>query len=140
MVETDTSDAATAVSGPVRREIVIRAGDVAIRATLYDTPTADQIWAALPLHAAVKTWGAEVYFGAEISSKREPSARDVVAAGEIVYWPDGGAIAIGFGPTPLSRNGEIRLAGLCNIWARAVDDVAALRRVYAGQRISIAQA
>ena len=46
------------------REIVIRAGQVAIRARLLETPTADRIWEALPIYASANTWGREVYFPA----------------------------------------------------------------------------
>ncbi|MDX2309482.1 MAG: cyclophilin-like fold protein [Hyphomicrobium sp.] len=122
------------------REVLIEAGTVAIRARLLDTPTADQIWRALPIRAAARTWGPEVYFNAPVHAEAEPGARDVVTAGEIVYWPDGDAIAIAFGPTPLSRNGELRLSGRCNIWAMAIDDVGQLRSVYAGEEISISEA
>ena len=54
------------------REVVIRAGEVTVRARLLDTPTAERIWAALPIYGSAQTWGAEVYFQAPVSSKREP--------------------------------------------------------------------
>jgi hypothetical protein len=122
------------------REVLIRAGNVAIRARLLDTPTADEIWRSLPIYAAAQTWGREMYFKTPVASCREPEARDVVAAGEIAYWPDGDSIAIGFGPTPISRRGEIRLASPCNVWAMALDDVTKLRGVYAGERVAVLQA
>ena len=122
------------------REILIKAGNVAIRARLLDTPTADRIWQALPIYAAAQTWGREVYFRAPISNDREPGARDVVNKGEIAFWPDGDAIAIGFGPTPISKRGEIRLASPCNVWAMAIDDVAQLKGVYAGEDVEVVEA
>jgi hypothetical protein len=64
----------------------------------------------------------------------------VINAGEIAFWPDGDAIAIGFGPTPMSRRGEIRMASPCNIWAMALDDVGRLKSVHAGEGISIVDA
>jgi hypothetical protein len=119
------------------REVLIEAGDVKIRARLLDTPTADQIWQSLPIVANARTWGQEVYFKAPVSSRPEPGARDVVRAGEIVFWPDGDAIAIGYGPTPVSRRGEIRLVSPCNVWAMALDDVCQLKGVYPGERVSV---
>lgn len=119
------------------REIVIRAGAVAIRARLLETPTAERVWQALPIHADAQTWGREVYFEAPLQSALEPEAKDVVTAGEIVFWPDGEAIAIGFGATPLSKRGEIRLASRCNVFAMAIDDVGQLKSVYAGERITV---
>jgi uncharacterized protein len=123
------------------REVVITAGDVTLRARVLDTPTADTIWAALPIMASARTWGAEVYFDAPVTSAAEPDARAIVKAGQIVFWPEGDAIAICFGPTPLSRTkSEIRLAGLCNVWAEAIDDVRQFKAVYEGEPISICQA
>lgn len=122
------------------REILIRAGDVAIRARLLETPTAERVWQALPIYATAQTWGQEVYFSAAFGVEREANARDVVEAGDIAFWPDGEAIAIGFGPTPISRNGEIRLASPCNVWARALDDVRALKSVHAGELVAVLEA
>ncbi len=122
------------------REVLIKAGKVAIRARLLDTPTADRIWKALPIYAEAQTWGKEVYFRAPFSHDREPGAREVVSKGEIAYWPDGHSIAIGFGPTPLSKRGEIRCAGPCNVWAMALDDVDQLKAVYAGENVAVLEA
>ena len=123
------------------RKIVIRAGSVAIRARLLDTPPAARIWAALPIASAARTWGGEVYFEAPVSSEAEPDARVIVKAGDIVFWPDGDAISIGFGPTPLSRTrGEIRLAGPCNVWAEALDGVRQLKSVHPGAIVSVSEA
>lgn len=122
------------------REVVIRAGDVTVRARLLNTPTAERIWAALPIVAAARTWGAEVYFDTDVTSAAEPDARETVKAGEIAFWPEGEAITIGFGPTPLSRTkAEIRFASPCNIWAQALDDVRQFKAVHAGEPISVSQ-
>ncbi len=122
------------------RMILIRAGAVAIRAELLDTPTAQSIWRALPIYATARTWGEEVYFDVPVSEPVEQGARDVVERGEIAFWSAGGAIAIGYGPTPISRAGEIRLASPCNVWARALDDVRMLRAVRAGEDIAVIEA
>ena len=111
-----------------------------LEAETLGTPTAQAILAALPQEARVNTWGDEVYFDSGVDLPREKDARALVNAGEIAYWPDGAAIAIGFGRTPISGPGEIRLASPCNIWAKAIGDAKILKSVKAGSRVRVSRA
>ncbi len=117
--------------------VIMTVGDVTLRLRLRDAATARAIRAALPISSTAHTWGEEVYFEISVACAREADARDVVSAGEIAYWPDGEAIAIGFGRTPVSRGDEIRLASAVNIWADALDDVRALSAARPGDPVRV---
>ncbi|HEX9811999.1 MAG TPA: cyclophilin-like fold protein [Burkholderiales bacterium] len=119
------------------RRIKMTIGPVVLEAELFDTPTADAIWNALPITSEARTWGEEVYFSTPIKVKRESDARDVVQAGELAFWVEGDSIAIGFGRTPVSRDYEIRLAARTNIWGKVNADVKQLKIVKAGAAIKV---
>jgi hypothetical protein len=112
-------------------------GALTLDAELLDTPTAKAIAAALPISSSVLTWGEEVYFDVPVQVAREVDARAVIVPGEIAYWPQGPAIAIGFGRTPISKGNETRLASPCNVFAKALGSVKVLAKVKTGTKVEV---
>jgi len=112
-------------------------GMLTLEAELLNTPTAKAIVAALPISSSVLTWGEEVYFDVPVNVALEPDARAVIVPGEIAYWPQGPAIAIGFGRTPISKGSETRLASPCNVFAKARGDMKTLGKVKTGVKVDV---
>ncbi|MFF2044474.1 cyclophilin-like fold protein [Kitasatospora sp. NPDC058170] len=106
-------------------------------ATLDPTPTADALWAALPISSSASTWGEEVYFETPVSVPREDGAQQVVEPGTVAFWTDGDSLALPYGPTPVSRDGECRLASPCNVLGALDGDAGVLRTVRPGDPIRV---
>ncbi|MEU9196653.1 cyclophilin-like fold protein [Streptomyces hundungensis] len=108
-----------------------------VTATLDPTPTSTALAGALPLTSTAHTWGEEVYFDTPVSLAREADARQVVEPGTVAFWTDGDALALPFGPTPISRGDECRLASPCNVLGRIDGDPRRLATVRAGDPIRV---
>ncbi|WP_274914591.1 cyclophilin-like fold protein [Streptomyces sp. WZ-12] len=106
-------------------------------ATLDDTPTAAVLLAALPLQSTAHTWGEEVYCDTGLAPALEPDARQVVEPGTVAFWTEGNALALPYGPTPISRGEESRLASPCNVLGRIDGDPRALTTVRAGDALHV---
>ena len=139
-VKADPKQRRKRATRPVGRRVEISAGKVKIRAQLLDTPTADCVWHALPLHSTVKTWGRAIHFETHVESGREQTARIVVEPGDICFWVEDDRIIIAFGRSPISRPNECRLPRPCNLWDRDLDDVRVLKTVRPGEKVSVTAA
>jgi hypothetical protein len=118
------------------RAIRITAGQISTAAELNDSRTATAIWDALPIEAKAETWGDEIYFGIPVRAEAD-RAEEVVALGDLGYWPPGHAFCIFFGPTPASRGDEIRPASAVNVIGRVSGDAKVFKKVRAGTRVII---
>ena len=118
------------------RRIRITAGSISAAAELNDSKTADAIWDALPIEAKAQTWGDEIYFGIPVRAEAD-RAKEVVALGDLGYWPPGDAFCIFFGPTPASRGDEIRPASPVNVVGRVDGDATVFKKVRAGTRVTL---
>jgi uncharacterized protein len=121
----------------MQRIVTISAGPVTVDAELLQTPTADALWNALPLAGGACIWGEEVYFAVPVQVALEKDAAEVVNAGDLGYWPGGAAFCMFFGPTPVSRPGEIRPASAVNVFGRLTGDPSVLSLVRAGSRVTV---
>ncbi|PKW08783.1 hypothetical protein SAMN05428944_4083 [Streptomyces sp. 1222.5] len=102
-----------------------------------DSPTTQALTKALPLTSTAHTWGKEVYFDTGVSVSRETDAREVVEPGTVAFWTDGDALALPYGPTPISRGAECRLASPCNVLGSVDGDAGVLATVRDGDPIRV---
>ncbi|HNT43765.1 MAG TPA: cyclophilin-like fold protein [Syntrophorhabdaceae bacterium] len=109
-------------------KIRITAGPVSVEAELGTTPCAMAIAGVLPVTASPNEWGDEFYFEVPVHMPLDDTATRVVKVGDIGYWPPGDAIAIFFGPTPLSTGQNPVPASEVNVVGRITGDPALLKK------------
>lgn len=69
--------------------------------------TVRAIIAALPISMTVELWGDEIYSGATPVKVGAENAKSAVELFDVAYWPEGSALCFFYGPTPISKKGEI---------------------------------
>jgi hypothetical protein len=106
-------------------------------AKLRDTPTARKLLSVLPATASANTWGEEVYFSLPVTAELEPDAQQVVDPGSVCFWVEGSALALPFGPTPISTGNECRLVSRCNVLGAIEGDARSLKGVRSGSSITV---
>lgn len=119
------------------KEILINIGNLRLKAKLFDTACAKAIADKLPIEAAPNEWGDEFYFEIPVQFSLDETSTTEVKIGDIGYWPPGRAMAIFFGPTPLSEGDEPVPASEVNIVGRIIDDAKMLKNAKGARKILI---
>ncbi len=103
--------------------------------TLNDSDTARKLAAALPAEGQANAWGEEIYFQVPLDVELDANPKQVVDPGTICYWVQGGAVALPYGPTPISEGGECRLVTAVNIIGQLDGDPRVLDTIPEGATI-----
>ena len=119
------------------KKLNITVGEHNITVRLRETPTAISIYESCPFNSIVNTWGEEIYFETNIKVKKEYDAKQVLNKGEIAFWVEGTAVAIGYGPTPVSVKDEIRLVTDVNIFGDTDFNLDLLKNVKSGENVIV---
>lgn len=117
--------------------IRITVGVVQLDAELKANKTASQVYAALPVEAAVNTWGEEFYFKIPGVKDYRETATTQVKVGDVAFWGAGQVLAIFFGRTPMSMGADPVPADRVNVIGRILGDATALRRVMDAATIKV---
>jgi len=74
----------------------------------------------LPFTVDLNVWGDEIYTSESLISQPEENAKTPVELNDVAYWPQGKAICLFFGPTPIGNPGEITPASPVNIIGKII--------------------
>jgi hypothetical protein len=118
-------------------KITISIGELTMDAELNETLTAREIATVLPIKTSFNTWGEEIYFAIPVEADLDESAKEVVAMGDLGYWPTGKAFCIFFGKTPMSTPGKIVPASAVNIIGRVVGDATRFKKVMHEHEVAV---
>ncbi len=121
------------MSVPIR----ILIGKTTLLAELIDSACAKQIIDSLPIETQPNEWGDEFYFEIPVKANLDNTATTKVRIGDIGYWPPGKALAIFFGPTPMSTGNDPVPASEVNIVGRVIDDATSLKKEKGASKIRI---
>ena len=119
------------------KKLILKFNSKMFEINLRNTETARLIAKSIPIDSKIQMWGEEIYFNTNLQVKLEDSAKEIMHLGELAFWTEGSAIAIGYGKTPVSKGEEIRLIGPCNVWADADFQKSDFDNIKAGDEISL---
>ena len=57
----------------------------------------------LPIKVKINRWGDELYTDKTTISAEEENPKSIVSLSDVAYWPEGNAICLFLGPTPISK-------------------------------------
>lgn len=119
------------------KKISIYLKELTFQAQLNESPTAEAIWKQLPIESQANTWGEEIYFEIPVDMPQESDAREILAVGELGYWPVGQAFCIFFGPTPVSTDDRPRAYSPVNIIGNVLGEYSLLKEIQNGEQVKI---
>ena len=109
--------------------ISIQIGKLTLSGQLNDSLTARALASRLPLKLQMSRWGDEYWgsIGQPLGVGEASDAREVMAVGELAYWPPGNALCLFFGRTPASAGKEPQAASPVNPVGMLSGDLAGLK-------------
>ena len=98
----------------IDREISIESDDS------HSPKTVQAILENLPIQVGIIRWGDELYTEKTQIIAEEENAKREVNFLDVAYWPEGNALCLFYGPTPISKHGHILAYSPVNIVGRII--------------------
>lgn len=76
----------------------------------------------LPLEANINKWGKELYTDKTLIRAQEENAKSEVKILDVAFWPEGSALCLFYGPTPISKPDKIEPYSPVNIVGHIVTE------------------
>lgn len=123
-----------------KKRIKISIGGITVQAELKPTRTANGIYDALPVEAAVNQWGEEFYCNIPGVKDHRETATTNVKVGDVAFWGLGGMLAVFFGRTPMSIGEDPVPADRVNVIGKLLDDPLVLRQAVGATMMKVEKA
>ena len=92
----------------------------------------------LPIEVRINKWGDELYTERTPIVAEEENAQSIVNLLDVAYWPEGNAICLFYGPTPMSKSpNEILPYSPVNIVGKIISKEDILHQIKDGSKIVI---
>lgn len=98
----------------INREVSIELDDS------HSPKTVHAILENLPIEVNINRWGDELYTEKTQIVENEEDAKREVNLFDVAYWPEGNALCLFYGPTPISKEGKILAYSPVNIVGRII--------------------
>ena len=125
----------------MKKKILVRITELEnITIELDDTgspKTCTSFLESLPFSVTAHIWGEEIYTDESPITQSEENAKDLVNLNDVAYWPNGKAICLFFGPTPIGKKGEIKPYSPVNVIGKIINpDKNILSKMNEGAKIT----
>ena len=125
----------------MKKKILVRITELEnITIELDDTSspkTCTSFLESLPFSVTAHIWGEEIYTDESPITQPEENAKDLVNLNDVAYWPNGKAICLFFGPTPIGKKGEIKPYSPVNVIGKIINpDKNILSKMNEGAKIT----
>ena len=125
----------------MKKKILVRVTELEnITIELDDTSspkTCASFLKSLPFSVTAHIWGEEIYTDESPIIQSEENSKDLVNLNDVAYWPNGKAVCLFFGPTPLGKKGEIKPYSPVNVIGKiASADKSVIKNFKEGTKIT----
>ena len=92
----------------------------------------------LPIEVKINRWGDELYTDKTPIVAEEENAQSIVNLLDVAYWPEGNALCLFYGPTPISKSpDEILPYSSVNVVGKIISEEDILYQIKDGNKVVI---